>query len=410
MEVELLLNRICRECTPKPISALKLFQGDEECSSSIAPAQHGRDYYSSFDTRVRCIPTGLAPLDRMLKGGIRIGSISELVGPSGVGKTQLALQLCIMAARYNHGAIYLDTEKKMTLTRLREMSNLRQRHQDEGVNADGTINCRDRERDFSYSHQYHGGHSAPENRNSHGMLDVQSPLNEGSHKQVVGFKSSESVLSNLTVYHPGSTDELLESLDSLEEEILHRNQLASQADSTRRTPNGAVVTFPVRLVIVDSIAAPIRRDFGSDSAPQRAAAIFHCAQVLKRLADQLHLAVVVINQIGAVDRAMEHYTAVGGADTSDPLAVRAALGVAWHHCVTTRLSLELVATPSPVGAMQLYEGGDVARSGATRVPVSDRTTRRVCIVKSNLVAFAETTFEISSLGIVEGGRHLESVH
>ena len=61
-------------------------------------------------------------LDVCLKGGFGMGTISELVGRAGVGKSQLALQLCILAAKYNQASIYIDTEKKLSLARLEEMA------------------------------------------------------------------------------------------------------------------------------------------------------------------------------------------------------------------------------------------------------------------------------------------------
>ena len=61
-----------------------------------------------------------------LRGGFACGNISELVGRAGVGKSQLALQLCIMAARYNHQtSIYIDTEQKLSIARLQEMASHR---------------------------------------------------------------------------------------------------------------------------------------------------------------------------------------------------------------------------------------------------------------------------------------------
>ena len=37
-------------------------------------------------------------MDRVLRGGCACGSITELVGPAGIGKTQLCLQLAAIAA------------------------------------------------------------------------------------------------------------------------------------------------------------------------------------------------------------------------------------------------------------------------------------------------------------------------
>jgi RecA/RadA recombinase len=74
---------------------------------------------------MRYLPTGISSLDRHLRGGVRVGTITELVGKAGVGKTQLAMQLCVMAARYGQGCVYIDTEQKLSLDRMREIASKR---------------------------------------------------------------------------------------------------------------------------------------------------------------------------------------------------------------------------------------------------------------------------------------------
>jgi len=156
----------------------------------------------------------------------------------------------------------------------------------------------------------------------------------------------------------------------------------------------------------------MRRDFGTDSAPQRAAAIFRCAQKLKRLADQLHLAVVVINQAGASgsggDGSADIVTNGSGnsgfgAEQQRP-QVRAALGTSWHHCVSTRLLLETTAADVVPEAPELssFDNGNQNESitRATKQP-THHVTKKIAVVKSNRAAFGETRFAITSTGIVE---------
>jgi RecA/RadA recombinase len=412
--IEILLDRIYHQCTPKPMSAMEMLRGglDHNTSATTLPPEHDVDKNLSAagQEMMRYLPTGLSSLDRLLRGGIRFGSISEFLGRSGVGKTQLALQLCVMAVRYNQGAVYVDTEKKLMLSRLREMSAQRNRRQQEGecINA-GSVDRRIGKQDegmmeFTDSQQYGGNTS---NQKGNGRSDLQqSAFHNGASGDFAAFKSPECVLNNLTVHQPGSTDELLGLLNALEDEVLHRNQLASQADSSCNSrKHAAQRTHPVCLLIVDSIAAPIRRDFGTDSAPQRAEAVFQCAQTLKRLADQLNLAVIVINQIGAINGTSDHDTSAGSADAPDPLAVRAALGTSWHHCVSTRLLLDVVETPSPLTVM--HQRAEDENPWESLVHSNPESVRRVSIVKSNLTSLAETQFEISSLGIVEALCHVE---
>lgn len=42
------------------------------------------------------LPTGLKGLDEALCGGIPFGVLTELVGPSGIGKTQVCFSLFIL--------------------------------------------------------------------------------------------------------------------------------------------------------------------------------------------------------------------------------------------------------------------------------------------------------------------------
>lgn len=43
------------------------------------------------------ISTGCSQIDEIIRGGIPVNGITEIVGPSGVGKTQLCLQLSLMS-------------------------------------------------------------------------------------------------------------------------------------------------------------------------------------------------------------------------------------------------------------------------------------------------------------------------
>jgi RecA/RadA recombinase len=352
----------------------------------------------SLGDQIRYIPTGIPSLDEVLRGGIRTALVTEVVGTSGAGKTQLALQLCIMAARYNQGAIYIDTEQKMTPSRLHEMGReWRRRFMTVYSQGDGSNKLA---ADFDFSYNLSATQPTP---NSQYVSQTQGqqhdPANDRSMDNTIGsFKYSEQLLGNLTVYHPKSTTELLEQLSSLEDEILHRNQIALQ--ETGITTNPAVnkghclPKYPVRLLIVDSIAAPIRRDFGADSAPQRAAAVFQCAQTLKQLADQLHLAVIVINQVGSTS--MEATNTVQDADgmgSGSDLFSRsqAALGTSWHHCVTTRLEMESGTEESAE-----HVHGSLGQHQSS--------VRKISLRKSGLSPFATIPFEVTTLGLEELSR------
>ncbi len=67
------------------------------------------------------LATGCAPLDAMLSGGIESGTITELYGGGGTGKTNLCLQLTRNSTLEGHKVIYLDTEG-VSAERLKQLS------------------------------------------------------------------------------------------------------------------------------------------------------------------------------------------------------------------------------------------------------------------------------------------------
>lgn len=67
--------------------------------------------------RPRPIPTGLAHVDRMLGGGIRLGRLHVLAAGSGMGKTTLALQMATSLSAQGHDVLYVALEQdRATLT------------------------------------------------------------------------------------------------------------------------------------------------------------------------------------------------------------------------------------------------------------------------------------------------------
>ncbi|KAL0085253.1 P-loop containing nucleoside triphosphate hydrolase protein [Phycomyces blakesleeanus] len=66
------------------------------------------------------IQLGDPGFDKMLGGGILLGSVTEIVGESSSGKTQLGLQLCFAVQnQYMHGeAVYMHSEGRLPTRRL----------------------------------------------------------------------------------------------------------------------------------------------------------------------------------------------------------------------------------------------------------------------------------------------------
>jgi RAD51-like protein 1 len=321
------------------------------------------------------ISTGLPTLDGCLRGGIPIGSITEVVGRAGVGKTHLAQQLIVQAAMGGGGSIFIDAEKKLSLQRLRELA-LERRRRYVAV-----------------------------------MMSAHTNTNQNS---ITDF--AQQVLENVTIHSLLTTRELLDVLDNLEKEILLRNSEATNegTDHTAASNNNNTRRLPVRLIVIDSIAAPIRRDFdmmggssatssssssssSSNTAANRASAIFQIAKRLKQLAYDHQLAVVVVNQVGSGhDNSFSSHNNNNNNQRNNTLDINdgeftASLGTAWQYCATTRVVLEHEDDPH-----RLQQGG-VAMHGNN----NGLSIRSATLTKSLVSKKTRLTFELIQQGLVE---------
>lgn len=68
------------------------------------------------------LKTGSPIVDRILGGGLREARLVEFYGGSNSGKTQLAMQASLMAAKEGATALYIDTEGKFRPERVEEMA------------------------------------------------------------------------------------------------------------------------------------------------------------------------------------------------------------------------------------------------------------------------------------------------
>ena len=69
--------------------------------------------------------TGSGSLDRLLGGGFRAGTLTEFFGRSNSGKTQLAMQAALVAAREGEKSLYIDTEGAFRPERVEEIAKAR---------------------------------------------------------------------------------------------------------------------------------------------------------------------------------------------------------------------------------------------------------------------------------------------
>jgi DNA repair protein RadB len=66
------------------------------------------------------------PIDKLLGGGLEIGAVTNVYGPAGSGKTNIALAACLRAKR----AIYIDTEGSFSAERFGQLGGDRKKLQE----------------------------------------------------------------------------------------------------------------------------------------------------------------------------------------------------------------------------------------------------------------------------------------
>ena len=260
---EKIVTCVARACCPKPVTAKQLLDsrtddphGDDDGSSGGG----GGSSASSTRKTPAFVRAHLAPLDDALGGGVPTGSISELVGPAGAGKTQMCLTLaCACAAPkrcggLESGVVFIDTEQRFSSQRLAEIARAKF---PEALSPACASDSADAEREL------------------------------------------DALTSRVLVLTPSTLSEMLQRLNGLEEALIDRG---------------------VRLLIVDSVAALARAQFGRGQLTQRQELLGQIASALKQLAERLGMAAFVTNQVttrvGARVR-HAHDTAVrGGGDTA----------------------------------------------------------------------------------------------
>ena len=290
---EKIVTCVARACCPKPVTAKQLLDSrtDDPHGDDDGTGAGGGSSASSTRKTPAFVRAHLAPLDDALGGGVPTGSISELVGPAGAGKTQMCLTLaCACAAPkrcggLESGVVFIDTEQRFSSQRLAEIARAK----------------------------------FPETLSPTSAPDAASAERE-----------LDALTSRVLVLTPSTLSEMLQRLNGLEEALIDRG---------------------VRLLIVDSVAALARAQFGRGQLTQRQELLGQIASALKQLAERLGMAAFVTNQVttrvGARVR-HAHDTAGGGGEAAgsggdnadSPGSVTAALGTKWAHCVNARLVLE----------------------------------------------------------------------
>ncbi|RUS19596.1 P-loop containing nucleoside triphosphate hydrolase protein [Endogone sp. FLAS-F59071] len=298
--------------------------------------------------------TELELLDRLLGGGIPCSTVTEIVGPSGCGKTQICLTLTVLAA-----SALLRTRNELSPS-------------DHTQRICGVVYI-DTEGAFSSQRLVEIACIR--------FPDLFAPTTPTTRQNLQNLTESVHIIP------VQNSHELIQRLESLQ---------------------SFIITHHVRLIVLDSVASLVRREFAGDTTEERerdrnrvgdrrgamwerSELLVREAATLKFLAESFHIPVVVTNQVttkfgeGEIAKRMrvreegENEVEEGEEKaTSDANSfVAAALGNTWAHSVTTRLVVEYA--PTPASLLQ----------------------RRVRIAKSPMAPRGRVAYRIEASGVVQ---------
>lgn len=281
-----LVDVVSKSCSPKPRTVLEMYEAKRRGASFLS--------------------LSIPELDNALGGGLPVGSVTEITGPSGVGKTQFCFMLSVLATLptslggLNGQVIYIDTESTFSAERVMEIAHSR-------------------------------------------LPEVYS-----SEEQLV------QLMQRIFVYSACTTEALKQILQKMQWDIIRTS---------------------AKLVIIDSIASLVRKEFGTaglSSRIQRSNFVVEQAAILKDLAKSFSIIVVVTNQITSQFQSSDAAENKNNIMlTSDHEHVVPALGITWAHSVNTRFLLQFRSSEQ----------------------------RQLLLAKSPLAPYISVTYTIQSTGI-----------
>ncbi|CAI0451897.1 unnamed protein product, partial [Linum tenue] len=116
------LHSLAAAAESQPAS-LRLKEGISQVLSIVdtlhQPWLDGLELLQDAMDNKRVLSTGIAAVDSFLHGGLRVGQLTELAGPSSSGKTQLCLRLASSVAKMDRGSVvYVDTGNSFSSRRI----------------------------------------------------------------------------------------------------------------------------------------------------------------------------------------------------------------------------------------------------------------------------------------------------
>lgn len=185
-------------------------------------------------------------------------------------------------------------------------------------------------------------------------IDTEAGFRPDRVDQIAGIlfpSRMDSIGNHLHYFQVSSSSELMTVLEQLE---------------------ALIIEAGVNLVVLDSAAALVRKEYGRETIVQRQRLLARQAALLKRLADIFSIPVVVTNQM-VMSRHAIPLRSANGEDSDHEHVLSAALGNTWAHCVNTRLELQR----------------------------DSRGNRRICIAKSPISPPDSFPVELTQGGLVQ---------
>jgi len=213
-------------------------------ATSVAPSPRTALLLHQQHDHPHFLTTGVAAFDEVLHGGLHVGSITEIAGAPGCGKTQFSMTLsaatvinCVTDHNNNNDGkgciVYIDTENAFSASRLQEI--------------------------------------------------IQHRLKSAGDEKSDMTESISNATNRVIVYHEPTFESLDQRLKALEEVIIRKK---------------------VKLIVLDSIASLARKEMGHRGLlNERNKIVVRQATMLKYYAQTFNLSVLVTNQIKAIQEA-----------------------------------------------------------------------------------------------------------
>ena len=331
-EFTTLVQNVAAKVVPRPKSALEIYQ--QSCANGM--------YLS----------TGVKGIDDILRGGLPIGCITEIVGPPGIGKSQFLMGCCVATISHKlknsslltsnrGGVIYFDTELKLDVSRLVEIA-----------------------------------------------VSTNPSLYSNAREDSAAMK--DKLLSSISVHRPTTCSELLSMIENLQDTVIQQGSA---------------------LIVIDSIAVLARKE-GLNEQDKELYVVRQSA-LLKKIAEMCRCTVLVTNQVVLDSYSILDYDEDKITDISGQV-YKPSMGVTWHHCISTRLVMNKMspesqlrcsfspsAASTPVVSNTGYSN-DASPRAATNFSEIVHYDRMLSLTKSPVAPKCSLPYTIQSSGLVVG--------